>query len=83
LSTVDPQIAGQLHANVSRDYYAIAGRTGGWTNKVANQYGSQILARTNHLAILNKELAAVFGTVVAVDKQRWAQSGYVVAFIGD
>lgn len=36
---------------------------------------AQILARTSRLAILNKELAAVFGPVVAVDNQRRAQSG--------
>jgi len=44
---------------------------------------AQILTRTSRLAILNKELAAVFGPVVAVDNQRRAQSGYVVTFIGD
>ena len=63
--------------------YAIAGWSGGWINKVANQYGTAAFGENEQLQTLNKELARVFSAVVEADKQRQAVHSNVVVFNGD
>ena len=63
--------------------YAIGGWSGGWINKVANQYGTAAFGENEQLQTLNKELARVFSAVVEADKQRQAVHSNVVVFNGD
>lgn len=60
--------------------YAIAGWSGGWINKVANQYGLAGFGENEQLQTLNKELARVFEAIVEVDKQRQADASNVLPF---
>jgi len=60
--------------------YAIAGWSGGWINKTANQYGSAGFGENEQLETLSSELARVFEAIVEVDKQRQADASNVLPF---
>jgi integrase len=60
--------------------YAIAGWSGGWINRTANQYGSAGFGENEQLETLSRELARVFEAIVEVDKQRQAEASNVLPF---